>query len=123
MKRLFLILAVLCVCMAPVVTISEPSADQQQKNLYNSSRMQRSNYAEIATEQKVAVVVLKLAPGVDQPGDYAALKTAVEAITGIQNVELMVDGQAPATIPADHHMRLYVTVHPRIHADPEPEPE
>lgn len=112
------VLAVLAVCMAPVSTITEPSADQQQKDLYNR-RMRASNVVTLDTGAKYATVVVKLAPAVNQPGDYGALKTAIEQIAGIQSISLMVDGQAPAAIPADHELNLYTTVHLRI--DPTPE--
>ncbi len=122
MKRLLktlAVLAVLCVCMAPVVTITEPSAAQQQKDLYNSSRMQKGNRQVLPTDQKFAVVVVKLAAGVNQPSDYPAIRTEMKNIPGVEEVWLMVDGKTPASIPADHTITLHVSAHPRI--DPTPE--
>ena len=87
-----------------IVTITEPSADEVQKLLYRT-RMRRANHVTLATEQKFACVVLSLAPAVTQV-DYPALKAAIEAIAGIQEVQLLLDGQMPASIPADTELRF-----------------
>lgn len=70
-------------------------------------------------EQKVAIVYLPLAPGVDQPGDYAAIRTAIEAVTGIQDdVTLVVDGQVPTRAPDGFHWVLNTEAAFRLVADP-----
>ncbi len=94
-------------------TISEPSTDDQQVDLYNT-RMRRANMKALTPGRKYAVVLLKLAAGVNQPGDYAALGAAIAAITGISGVTLLIDGQAPASIPAGKQLDLVVDAHLRI---------
>ena len=100
-------------------TITEPSADVQQVELYNH-RMRRSNNKVLAVGQKFAVCLIRLADAVNQPGDYAALKVAIEAIPGIQEINLLIDGQCPASIPADKHLVGYVEAHLRIDHIPTP---
>ncbi len=97
----------------PLVTITEPSADEQQVGMYNR-RMRKGSRQGIDTGQKFAVCLIELAGGVNQPGDYAALKASVEAIAGIERISLLIDGQAPATIPVDMELRLCVEGHLRI---------
>ena len=108
------------VLLGAVNTIVIPSADDQLRMALNQ-RARAGNFVLVDAEQKVAVVALKLAPAVTQ-ADYPALKTAIEAIAGIQSVELLVDGQAPATIPAGDELRLYVEAHLRSHPIPSPTP-
>ena len=99
--------------MATLQTITEPSATDQQLDLYNT-RMRRSNVETLTVGRKYAVVLIKLAAGVNQPGDYAALGAAIKAITGIQDVTLLIDGQAPASIPAGKQLDMVVDAHLRI---------
>jgi hypothetical protein len=99
--------------VADVVTIVEPTADQQQIDVYNR-KMRRGNRKVIATEQRFAVCLVEFNAAVDQPGDYAALKASVEAITGIESISLLIDGQAPVSIPEGKELRLYVEGHLRI---------
>ena len=115
---LLAVLVAATIAAAAVVTITEPSADQQQKAMFNRS-MRATAVVDLDTGAKYALVAIKLAPGVDQPGDYAAMKTAIEAVSGVQEINLLVDGQAPASIPADHTLKLYATLHLRINANPE----
>ena len=96
------------------LTIAEPSADQQQKDMYNSRRMVRGRRGPIDLDQKWAVCLLKLHPAVKQPGDYAALRTAIEAVAGIAEISLLVDGQAPSSIAADHRVQVATEVQMRI---------
>jgi hypothetical protein len=97
----------------PIATITEPSADAQQVRLYNTA-MRRSNQEVIATSQKFAICLIKLAGAVAQPGDYAAMKTAIEAVTGVQGIVLLVDGQCPASIPSGKELRAIVEGQLRI---------
>jgi hypothetical protein len=101
-----------------VQTITEPSADAQQVRLYNTT-MRRSNQEGIATGQKFAVCLVKLAAAVNQPDDYAALKTAIEAVTGVQEISLLIDGQCPASIPVGGELRAVVDGHLRIEKEAE----
>lgn len=89
-------------------TIAEPSADQQQLNMYNT-KMKRHSPLVLTAGEKYAACRLRLAPAVTQ-GDYPTLKAAIEAITGIQEAQLLIDGQCPAGIPADKELRLICEV-------------
>lgn len=80
-----------------VQTLTVPSADEQQKLVYNR-KVRASNSTELALDQKIACVLLRLAPNVTSD-DYAAIGSAISAVTGVQSIELMVDGQAPSSIP------------------------
>ena len=64
-----------------VKTIVEPSTDKVQEIVHNNAMRQRNTDVVLATGQKMAVVLVKLAGGVDQPGDYPALKAAREGMT------------------------------------------
>ena len=97
----------------PLQTITEPTGDAQQARMYNT-QMRRGNQQVIATGQKFAVCLVEFNAGVTQPTDYAALKASVEEIVGIESISLLVDGQAPASLPADTELRLYVEGHLRI---------
>ncbi|HUW34504.1 MAG TPA: hypothetical protein VM223_23095 [Planctomycetota bacterium] len=99
-------------------TITEPSADDQQAELYNT-RMRRSNVETLVPGRKYAVVLIKLAAAVNQPGDYAVLKTNIEAVLGVQDIKLLIDGQAPASIPDGKELRMVVAAHLRIDNAPE----
>jgi len=101
-------------------TITEPSAEEQQVRIYNT-RMRRSNVKVLEPDRKYAVCLISLAPAVNQPGDYAALKAAVEDVMGIQAVELLIDGQCPASIPEGKELRMVVDAHLRIDDVPESE--
>lgn len=89
-----------------VQTISIPDANEQLQIACNK-RARGSFNTVLPENQKHACVLLRLAPAVT-PANYPALKTAVEAIPGIQSVELMMDGHIPASLPEDTEIRLYV---------------
>jgi hypothetical protein len=99
-------------------TITEPSADTQQVDMYNR-RMRRSNVKVLETDRKYAVCLIALHSAVNQPGDYGALKAAIEGVTGIQEAELLVDGQAPSSIPEGKQLRMVVEAHLRLDDAPE----
>ena len=101
-----------------IATITEPSADQQQINRYNT-RMKRSNVKVLDLDRKYAVCLISLAAGVTQPDDYSTLKTAIEAVTGIVEIDLLIDGQAPSSIPAGKQLRMICEAHLRIDNAPE----
>ena len=102
-----------------IQTITEPTADQQQERIYNT-RMKRSNVVVLTTDTKYAMVLLKLNSAVEQPDDYATLKTAVEAVTGIVGVSLLIDTHGtPAVIPEGKELRLVAEAHIRIDDAPE----
>lgn len=100
-------------------TIYIPDADEQLQIAVNK-RARASGNLLLDENQKFACVLLKLAPSVVQ-SDYPALKAAIGAITGIQDVGLLVDGQVSASIPIDTQLRLYVEAAMRIENVPEEE--
>lgn len=99
-------------------TITEPTADEKQLQIYNT-RMKRSNVKVLELDRKYAVCLISLHAAVNQPGDYTALKTAIEAVTGVQQVELLIDGQCPASIPTGKELRMICEAHLRIDDAPE----
>jgi len=102
-------------------TLTEPTADEKQKLVYNR-KMRRGSTQAIDPSQKFAVCLLKLAPAVNQPGDYAALKGAIVAVPGIQDIDLLVDGVTPASIPENTQLRVVVEAQIRIDDLPPEEP-
>lgn len=102
-----------------VQAIQEPSADARQRLVYNRY-MRKGNLATIATEQKFAVVLLKLGPAITR-ADYPRLRTELLAIDGIDAIELLIDGQAPASIPENTRLVAAVEAQLRIEDTPPPE--
>lgn len=99
-------------------TITEPSLDEQQVRIYNTM-MRQSNQKTLLTDQKYAVCLIRLHPAVNQPTDYATLKVAIEAVRGVQEIALLIDGQTPALIAEDKELRMVVDAHLRIDVAPE----
>lgn len=97
-------------------TITEPTADQQLIELYNRG-MVRAKSVVLATNQLYAVCLIQLNNAV-QPSDYPAIGAAINAVTGVQGIQLLMDHKTRATIPADHELRLIVEANLRI--DPLP---
>jgi hypothetical protein len=93
-------------------TIIIPDADAQLRIAVNK-RARQSDTVLLDADQKFACVLIKLAPAVT-PDDYPALKAALEGVAGIEEVRLLVDGQAPGSIPAGAQVRLYVQGQMRI---------
>jgi len=77
--------------------------------MYNT-RMKRSAPLALTAGERYVACRFRLAAAVVQPGDYPALKTAIEGIAGIQEVYLLVDGQCPASIPDGKQLRLVCEV-------------
>lgn len=100
-----------------VQTLTVPSADEQQKLVYNR-KVRAGNSVELPLDQKLACVVLQL-NGVVVPDDYPALAVAIKAISGIQDVALLVDGQTPVSIPENTKLMLCADVQLRIDDLPE----
>jgi len=82
------------------ITITEPSADQQLLNLYNSEQRMRvaSGALSLEVDATYALCLIRLAPAVEQ-SDYPALKTAIEAVTGVQEIRVVTDYHTRATVP------------------------
>ncbi|MCP4549643.1 MAG: hypothetical protein GY835_24575 [bacterium] len=57
--------------------------------------------------EKFACVLLHLGPTVTQ-ANYPAMRTALEAVTGVDEVDLLVDGQVPTGLPADTQVRMAI---------------
>jgi len=101
--------------------IPVPSADEQLVSAVNKKSTQHEN-VEVPPGQKLAIVILPLAPAVGR-ADYPALKEAVQSIQGIeQGVTLLLDGMTPASIPEHKGMLLKVTGKLIIYDIPVPEP-
>ena len=86
-----------------VVTIPQDLTDLQKDDLVFEKKKRVGFQIDLDNDTKYAVVILKLAAGVSQPGDYAQLKTGIIAITGITDVDLVVDTHTKASIKAGHH--------------------
>ena len=95
-----------------VKTLAVPSVDEQQKLAYNR-KVKAAGTVVLPLGQKLASVVLQLSPAVTK-ADYPALKAAIEAVAGIQEVALLVDGITPDSIPENTELVLVGEVHLRI---------
>lgn len=83
-----------------IVTISDLTADEQLKLEFAKTR-RGHNTMDLEEDTKYALVVLKLAGAVTQ-GDYAQLKADMIGVTGIQDVDLLIDHQTKAAVLANH---------------------
>ena len=92
-----------------VVTISDPTADEVV-DLAFQHKIRANASQNLEDDTKYAVVLVRLA-GAVVPGDYPALKTNLEAVTGVQEVSLLIDHQTRAIVPENHVQVL------RVHAD------
>ena len=97
-------------------TIPDFTDDQARIALINA-KCKASGTTTLPDSQKFAVVTLGLAPAVTS-ADYAAMKTAIMEIDGIQGVDLLVDGQAAESSPAGYTQVLKVDAHRRFVAIP-----
>ena len=93
-------------------TLTEPTADQTVVNTYNRG-MVAVDKKDLDTDQLYALCLLKLNNSV-VPGDYPALKAAIEAITGVQEIQLVIDHHTRATVPADTKIVAIMEINLRI---------
>lgn len=100
-----------------IQTLTVPSADEQQKLVYNR-KVKASNSIELLLNKKLACVILQL-NGVVVPDDYPALAAAIKAIPGIQDVNLLIDGPTPSSIPENTKLMLCIDTQLRIDNLPE----
>lgn len=100
-----------------VKALTVPSADEQQKLVYNR-KVRASNTVELPLGKKLAVVVLQLSPAVTRD-DYPAIGAALAGVAGIQDVNLVVDGETPVSIPEGTVLSLVAEVQLRIDDAPE----
>ena len=98
-------------------TLAEPTTDEQIIKMYNSG-MVRAKTLDLATDQLYALCLIKLNNSV-VPGDYPALKAAIEAITGVQEISLVIDHHTRATLPADRELKAVVEINLRLQPVPE----
>ena len=94
------------------VTIPIPTADEAQAVAVNRGAKRHAS-TEVAVDQKIAIVMLDLHEAVTS-ADYATLGSAINGVTGITGVKLLIDGQTPATIPAGTELRVVVDAQLRI---------
>ena len=104
------------------VTLTEPSDDQKQIDVYNR-KMRAGNVLDITPGDKYALCLLKLNAGV-VPSDYGTLGTNIKAVTGVQDIDLVVDNQnaggtvtTTGTVPAGKKLVAVVDIHLRIEDD------
>lgn len=81
-------------------TISDLAADDLTKLEYAKRRKAHVSQ-DLDDDTKYAVVLLKLASAVT-PADYPTLKSDIIAVTGVQDVTLLIDHETRATVPANH---------------------
>lgn len=94
------------------ITLNEPSADQQKINTYNRG-MRSADKIPLETDQLYALCLLKLNNTV-VPADYPTLKSAIEAVTGVQNISLIVDHHTTATVPSGMQLDAVVEINLRL---------
>ena len=103
-----------------VNTITEPTGDDLTKLVF-AKRLRANSSMDLENDTKYALCVLKLA-GAVTPADYPALKTNIIAVTGIQDVDLLIDHQTKATVPENHTQVLSVAADIQLRDDtPAPE--
>ena len=103
-----------------MATIMIPDAVESAR-IAGNKKAHKSDSMLVDSSQKVLCPVLGMAPGAT-PSDYAALKTALEAINGVQWASLpatappfpesdetcFVDGQTYASVAEGKRIRLYL---------------
>jgi hypothetical protein len=99
-------------------TLTEPTADTQLLDVYNRG-MRVADRIPLEVDTKYAVTLMKLNAAV-LPTDYPTLKAAIEAITGITEVSLIIDHQTRATVPADTEIVAIVEFNLRIESTETP---
>jgi len=100
--------------MADRLRITETSdSDMKERYWDKFYRPQRQQVGPLTAEREVAWGVLRLTSGNNQD-DLATIETAIEAVNGVDDCELVVSGQVPTAndIPADYE--VYATVEGRF---------
>lgn len=95
-----------------VKTLIEPTVDQQTKDIYNRG-MRAVEKLTLETDTKYAVCLIKLNSAVQQ-SDYPTLKAAIEDITGVQNINLIIDHQTRDSLPENTELSTYIEFNLRI---------
>lgn len=94
------------------ITLTEPTADQTVINTYNRG-MVATDKLDLAVDQLYALCLIKLNNTV-VPGDYPALKAAIEAIAGVQEISLVIDHRTRATVPTDTKIVAVLEINLRL---------
>jgi len=98
-----------------VTTITEPTGDDLTKLVF-AKRLRANSSMDLANDTKYALCILQLAGAVTQE-DYPTLKTQIIAITGIQDVDLLMDHQTKAAVPENHTQVLSVAADIKLRDD------
>ncbi len=102
------------------VTIPDFTPDQLLRKGFGNLMARTAPAVDLDLDQLYAVVLVKLNASVT-PADYPALKTAIEAVVGVQEIDLLVDRKTRATLPPDTKLTANVTVRLNIVDVPPPE--
>ena len=89
-------------------TFALPSAAQQEQRAFDRGLMSAFEKVTLKPDTAYGVLVIELDDTVDRPGDYAALKEAILAIAGLNDLELVIDGKTPASVPEGRELRAEV---------------
>jgi hypothetical protein len=100
-------------------TLSEPTADEQVERIYNRGMARAKRIENLNLDERYALCLMRLHDTVT-PGDYPTLKTSIEAVTGVQEIQLIIDTVTRATLPAGKRLDAIVEVNLRIEDIPEP---
>lgn len=96
--------------MAKRLRITETSdSDMKERYWDKFYRPQRQQVGPLTAEREVAWGILRLTSGNNQD-NLAAIETAIEAIRGVDNCELVVSGQVPTVndIPTDYEVHATI---------------
>jgi hypothetical protein len=93
-------------------TLTEPTANQIVLDTYNRG-MVAVDKLDLSVDQLYALCLIKLNNAV-VPADYPALKAAIEAITGIQQISLVIDHHTRTTVPTDTKLVAVLEINLRL---------
>lgn len=103
----------------PIKTLVRLTPDELTRLEYEKRLRIVADKVDLTDDVKYAIVLVALHSSV-VPGNYPALKADIEGVTGIQNVELLIDHQARATVFADHTQVLQVRLDIALRDDTPP---
>jgi len=100
--------------MATRLRITETSdSDMKERYWDKFYRPQRQQVGSLTAEREVAWGVLRLTSGNNQD-DLATIETAIEAVSGVDDCELVVSGQVPTTNDIPDGYEVHATVEGRF---------
>jgi len=91
-----------------VDTISELTDAEKQQLAYDK-RMRRNVTVDLAVDQLYALTLITLNNSVE-PSDYSALGTAIKGVTGVQDINLLVDHKTLAALPAGAKITARISI-------------